>query len=150
MIHVSIHRLIRGTALAIALALAPAANAGQDGAASATRTAADAAAADAAPADAAATDAAAADDGASAERLAAGRTLFLEGTSPSCSVCHTLADAETTGQIGPDLDELMPTAERVRAAVTQGVGIMPSFGGQLTADEIDTIAAYVSTVAGGS
>ncbi len=34
----------------------------------------------------------------------AGKQVFLSGSSPSCSACHTLAAAGSTGAIGPNLD----------------------------------------------
>ncbi len=80
--------------------------------------------------------------------LAAGREVFLETAEPQCAVCHTLAEAGAAGEIGPDLDGLAPDAARVRAAVSQGVGIMPAYGEVLTPEQIDAVSAYVSTVAG--
>lgn len=76
---------------------------------------------------------------------AAGRKLFL---SQPCGSCHTLADAGTAGNIGPNLDDLKPSFEAVQQQVTNGGGVMPSFKGQLTPQQIDDIAAYVSSVAG--
>jgi mono/diheme cytochrome c family protein len=38
----------------------------------------------------------------------------------------------------------------VKSKVESGGGGMPSFGGRLTPDEIDAIAAYVASVAGKS
>ena len=73
-----------------------------------------------------------------------GRDIFLQRAQPACGVCHRLADAGTEGPVGPNLDVLQPTAARVRAAVSQGVGAMPSFGAQLSQHEIDALAAYVA------
>jgi DMSO/TMAO reductase YedYZ molybdopterin-dependent catalytic subunit len=72
-----------------------------------------------------------------------GRTLFRERAQPSCATCHALAEAEATGAVGPDLDELGPSLEQVRAAVQNGVGAMPSFTQLLTPEEIEDVAAYV-------
>jgi mono/diheme cytochrome c family protein len=55
-----------------------------------------------------------------------------------------LADAQATGEIGPNLDELKPTRDRVRAAVTNGIGVMPAYGEILSAEQIDAIVEYVS------
>ena len=77
----------------------------------------------------------------------AGRTIFT-GAVPPCAACHTLADAGASGEIGPNLDELKPDEAKVRAAVTSGVGVMPSFSETLDEDEIATVAAYVAAVAG--
>lgn len=80
--------------------------------------------------------------------LAEGRKVFMELAQPSCTVCHTLADAGATGVVGPNLDELAPSAEQVQRAVTSGVGIMPPFGESLSAEQIAAVAHYVSTVTG--
>lgn len=72
-----------------------------------------------------------------------GRMLFRERAQPSCATCHALAEAEATGAVGPDLDELGPSLEQVRAAVQNGVGAMPSFTQLLTPEEIEDVAAYV-------
>lgn len=85
--------------------------------------------------------------GAEEAALALGKKVFLELSQPQCGLCHTLADAGAQGQIGPILDELMPTADRVRTAVTNGIGPMPPNEG-LTKDQIEAVALYVSTVAG--
>ncbi len=39
--------------------------------------------------------------------LANGKTLFINGKDgrPACGSCHTLAEAGTTGQVGPNLDD---------------------------------------------
>jgi len=68
--------------------------------------------------------------------------------SEPCGSCHTLADAGTTGTVGPNLDDLKPSFEAVQQQVTNGGGAMPSFKGQLAPQQIDDIAAYVSSVAG--
>ena len=79
-----------------------------------------------------------------------GKQIFQNGGGdmPACSVCHTLSDAGGVGEIGPNLDEMMPDADRVRVAVHDGVGVMPAFGEGLSAAEIDAVASYVSSVAG--
>ena len=51
--------------------------------------------------------------------------------------------------IGPNLDESMPSPELVVDRVTNGAGAMPSFEDQLTPQQIQDVAAYVSSVAGG-
>ena len=78
----------------------------------------------------------------------AGRTIFTETANPSCATCHTLGDAGATGTTAPNLDELQPTFEQVVSAVRTGPGIMPSFDDQLTDQQIDDVAAYVSQAAG--
>ena len=81
-------------------------------------------------------------------RLAQGRALFTQGAKPPCAVCHTLAHAEAAGAVGPVLDELKPDAARVAKAMRNGIGAMPSYSGLLTAEQMDTVAFYVSSVSG--
>ncbi|CAA0123356.1 Cytochrome c6 [Halioglobus japonicus] len=79
----------------------------------------------------------------SADALA-GKALFESGTQPGCGVCHTLADAGSTGAVGPNLDSLSPSIAQLQTAINNGVGVMPAFGGQLSQDEIAALAAYVN------
>ena len=81
-------------------------------------------------------------------RLVAGRILFTQGAKPPCAVCHTLAHADSGGAVGPVLDELKPDAARVAKAMRNGIGAMPSYSAVLSAEQIDTVAFYVSTVSG--
>lgn len=82
---------------------------------------------------------------ASADVVKKGRELF---TNWSCGSCHSLADAGASGHVGPELDgDKGLTKELVINRVTNGQGAMPSFGGQMTDQEIATIAAYVTQVA---
>ena len=76
---------------------------------------------------------------------AAGRAVFA---SAGCSSCHTLDAANASGQIGPNLDRLRPTYAAVAAKVQQGGGGMPAFKGQLSAQQIKDVAAFVATKAG--
>jgi sulfite dehydrogenase len=80
--------------------------------------------------------------------LAVGKALFVNGAVPACAVCHTLKDAGTTGEVGPALDELKPSADRVAAALRNGVGLMPSYKDSLTDTQIRAIARYVASVSG--
>jgi cytochrome c553 len=75
---------------------------------------------------------------------AAGKTVFVA----NCGSCHTLADAGTSGTIGPNLDDSQPDAALVTDRVTNGQGAMPPFGDTLTEQQIADVAAYVSTSAG--
>jgi mono/diheme cytochrome c family protein len=77
--------------------------------------------------------------------LAEGKQVFA---SAGCGSCHTLADAGTSGTVGPNLDESQPSKELAVDRVTNGQGAMPPFAGQLSETEIDAVATYVSTVAG--
>jgi cytochrome c553 len=78
---------------------------------------------------------------------AAGREVFL-GTS-GCGTCHTLADAGTSGTVGPNLDDAQPDFDLVVDRVTNGQGLMPPFSSTLSEQQIQDVAAYVSTAAGG-
>ncbi|KTS27220.1 hypothetical protein NS228_11870 [Methylobacterium indicum] len=82
-------------------------------------------------------------------RLALGKRVFTELAEPGCGVCHTLADAGTTGTVGPVLDSLKPDAGRVATAVTNGIGVMPAFE-DLTPEQVAAVALYVATVTGAS
>jgi mono/diheme cytochrome c family protein len=75
---------------------------------------------------------------------AAGKKVF----TTNCGSCHTLADAGTSGNVGPNLDDLKPDTATVQHQVENGGGGMPAFAGQLTASEIAAVAKYVSSVAG--
>lgn len=76
----------------------------------------------------------------------AGKAVFTG--SAGCIGCHTLSDAGSTGTVGPNLDDAMPSNELVVDRVTNGQGVMPPFGGTLTEQQIADVAAYVSSVAG--
>ncbi len=73
---------------------------------------------------------------------AAGKEVFL-GVG-GCGSCHTLADAGTSGSIGPNLDDASPSLDLALDRITNGQGAMPSFSGQLTEQQIADVAAYVS------
>ena len=69
----------------------------------------------------------------------------------ACGSCHALADANATGAVGPDLDELKPNKLKVETFVRNGVPpTMPSFRGTLSDAEIEAVADYVSEVTGGN
>ncbi|MBM2823348.1 MAG: cytochrome c class [Thermoleophilia bacterium] len=77
---------------------------------------------------------------------AAGKEIFLGASS--CGGCHTLADAGTTGAVGPNFDETKPSYEFALDRVTNGQGGMPSFSATLTEQQLADVAAYVSSAAG--
>ena len=74
-----------------------------------------------------------------------GRSIFLG----SCGTCHTLADAGTTGTVGPNLDQSKPSVDLAVDRVTNGKGQMPSFKGQLSEEQIRAVAEFVAGRAGG-
>src|SRR6478609_2183410 len=82
--------------------------------------------------------------GGSTGDAAAGKAVF----TANCGGCHPLKDAGTSGQVGPDLDQLKPAAATVQTQVTNGGAAMPAFKGTLSDADIANVAAYVSSVAG--
>jgi mono/diheme cytochrome c family protein len=74
-----------------------------------------------------------------------GKQVFA---SAGCGSCHTLADAGSSGSVGPNLDESKPDYDEAVEKVTNGAGVMPSFKDQLSEQEIKDVASYVSTSAG--
>jgi mono/diheme cytochrome c family protein len=70
--------------------------------------------------------------------------------SAGCGNCHTLAAANSTGTIGPNLDTLKPDYRAVTAQVTNGGAQMPSFKSTLSTQQIADVAAYVVTSTGGT
>ena len=75
--------------------------------------------------------------------VAAGKTVFVA----NCGTCHTLAAAGTVGTIGPNLDAEKLSQAAIVSTVKNGksgrIGVMPTFGGTLTAQQIDDVAAFV-------
>ena len=85
---------------------------------------------------------------ADSEKMVLGLDVF--NNKAMCSSCHVLKAAGSTGNIGPDLDDLKPLEEQVRGVVTEGLGVMPAFGeeGLLTLKEIDAVSFYVANSSG--
>jgi mono/diheme cytochrome c family protein len=77
-----------------------------------------------------------------------GRAVFAKVAQPPCTTCHTLQDAGSTAEIGPDLDELKADRARIERAVRDGLNAMPPYADQLTPEQIAAVAAYVTRVAG--
>jgi mono/diheme cytochrome c family protein len=83
--------------------------------------------------------------GGTQQASAQGKQVFTQ----NCAACHTLKDANASGQVGPNLDDLKPNKALVLATIKNGitgVGNMPSqiYTGQ---DAID-VANFVSRVDG--
>ena len=72
----------------------------------------------------------------------AGKKVFL---TAGCTTCHTLKAAGSTGTVGPNLDQLKPPEAKIVHQVTFGGAIMPPFKSQLTAKQIQDVAAFVYT-----
>ena len=71
-----------------------------------------------------------------------GKDIFLN--IAVCSTCHMLADAGSDGSIGPNLNDIRPDKMRVINTVTNGIGVMPAYESQLSTEEIEAVAHYVS------
>ncbi len=75
-----------------------------------------------------------------------GRELFAR----NCSTCHTLAAAEASGRVGPNLDQLRPPKALVVNAImlgrARGQGQMPAQ--LLVGKEADDVASFVAASAG--
>jgi mono/diheme cytochrome c family protein len=82
-------------------------------------------------------------------QLALGEALFSTAT-PACAVCHALQAVGSEAEVGPNLDELKPDAERVERALRNGVGNMPSYRSTLTEEQIRALAAFVARSTGGA
>ena len=90
------------------------------------------------------------------------KKLFTDGngTATACGACHTLADAGTSSQTGPDLDKALAGKDAAfvkqsitepDAAIASGfqAGIMPkNYGDTLSAEELDALVKYLGEVAG--
>jgi len=70
-----------------------------------------------------------------------GEAIFA---SAGCGGCHTLAAAGSTGTVGPNLDEAKPSLELAVDRITNGQGGMPSFEGQLSEEQIQAVAEFVT------
>ncbi len=73
-----------------------------------------------------------------------GKAIF----KADCASCHTLAAAQATGTVGPNLDQLKPAKARVKRKVENGGSVMPAFKGKLTDAQIAAVAKFVSSSAG--
>ena len=70
----------------------------------------------------------------------AGKAIFA---SKGCGGCHTLKAAGASGNVGPNLDDVKPSFELAVTRVTKGKGVMPTFGDQLSAQQIADVAQFV-------
>lgn len=74
----------------------------------------------------------------------AGKSIF----AANCASCHTLAAADASGSVGPDLDQVKPSEGKVKDMVENGGGAMPAFAGQLSDSEITDVSKFVADNAG--
>lgn len=83
--------------------------------------------------------------------LDAGRQLYVEGTSPPCAQCHSLADAGAESDRASDLDRRGSTAREVVVSIVGGhIGAHEAQGYRIEMSDrqIADLAAYVGAVAG--
>ena len=71
-----------------------------------------------------------------------GKEVFLG--AGNCAACHTLSDAGSVGEIGPNLNQIRPQVQSILMAVRNGIGVMPAMEGILSDEEIEAVAHYVS------
>ena len=71
-----------------------------------------------------------------------GKEVFLG--AGNCAACHTLSDAGSIGEIGPNLNQIRPQVQTILMAVKNGIGVMPAMEGILSDEEIEAVAHYVS------
>jgi cytochrome c oxidase subunit II len=90
------------------------------------------------------------------------KQLFTNGNADTgataCATCHTLADAGAKGQVGPDLDKVLKgkdaafikesilSPDKVIAPGYQPGIMPPNFGDTLSAEQVDALVKYLSTV----
>ena len=88
------------------------------------------------------------DDGGNGGATDTGGGAASEGeevfASAGCGGCHTFSPAGSSGSVGPNLDDSSVTFERAVEQITNGGSGMPPFEGDLTAEQIDAVARYVT------
>jgi len=79
-----------------------------------------------------------------AGNAAAGKQVFA---TAGCGGCHTLKEAGSSGNVGPNLDDAKPDEALIKDRVENGKPPMPAFGksGQLTPKQVDDVVAFVYT-----
>ena len=86
---------------------------------------------------------------------AAGKEIFVATAQPPCGSCHTLAEANATGTVGPDLDQVLQGKDAAfihesivnpEAEIAPGFtgGIMPAtYGDQLDDQQLADLVAFL-------
>ena len=69
--------------------------------------------------------------------------LEVYNNKAMCGTCHVLDAAGSTGNIGPNLDQLKPSLDQIIYAVTNGIGVMQAWEGIVSTEEIEAVAYYV-------
>ena len=75
------------------------------------------------------------------DKMALGLDVY--NNKAQCGTCHTLQEAGSKGDIGPNLDQLKAQIPRIISVVTDGIGVMPPWEGILTDEEIEAVAYYI-------
>ena len=70
-----------------------------------------------------------------------GAKVFAEA---GCGSCHTFSPASSTGSVGPNLDEADISFDQAVQQITNGGGGMPPFKDELSEQEIEDVARYVT------
>ncbi len=70
-----------------------------------------------------------------------GASVYAEA---GCGSCHTFEAAGSSGSVGPNLDDESPSFDEAVQKVKGGGGGMPSFEGELSEQEIQDVARFVS------
>jgi mono/diheme cytochrome c family protein len=86
---------------------------------------------------------------------AAGKEIFAATAQPPCGSCHTLAEANASGTVGPDLDQVLEgkDAEFIHESIVEpdaeiasgfSAGIMPDvYGEQLDDEQLADLVAFI-------
>jgi mono/diheme cytochrome c family protein len=74
-----------------------------------------------------------------------GKAVF---DNAGCGGCHTLKAAGSSGNVGPNLDQLKPSQSTVQHQVEVGGGVMPAFKGKLSDADIAAVSKFVADSAG--
>ena len=78
-----------------------------------------------------------------------GLGLKIFNTKGMCITCHKLKASKNDdynfegGDIGPDLDHRKPLLPEIMHVLKNGKGVMPSFEGILTIEEMESVAQFV-------
>ena len=75
------------------------------------------------------------------EMLDLGKKIFYG--KGNCSSCHVLSNSESSGEVGQNLNQIKPSMERIMRVVNGGIGVMPSYEGVLSYDEIDSLSFFI-------
>jgi mono/diheme cytochrome c family protein len=71
-----------------------------------------------------------------------GAAVFSEA---GCGACHVFTPADSSGTVGPSLDDTDLSKDEIEQQVRNGGGGMPAFGNRLSDAEIEAVADYVES-----